>query len=46
MDTLLLMQAWYDAHNMRERAHRITVRRYMPRSQPERDERIAPSALA
>lgn len=34
MDTLLRMQAWHDAYSMRERAHRITVRRYATRSRP------------
>jgi hypothetical protein len=30
MDTLLRIQAWHDACNMRERSHRIKVRRYAP----------------
>lgn len=30
MDTLLRMQAWYDAERMRERAHEVDVRRYEP----------------
>ncbi|HEY9056618.1 MAG TPA: HigA family addiction module antitoxin [Aurantimonas sp.] len=30
MDTLLRMQAWYDAHAMRSRAETITVQRYNP----------------
>ena len=30
MDTLLRMQAWWDAHTMRERAGTIAVRRYQP----------------
>jgi len=30
MDTLLRMQAWYDAHNMRQRADEISVRRFQP----------------
>lgn len=30
MDTLLRMQAWYDAAAMRERAHTIPVDRYDP----------------
>jgi antitoxin HigA-1 len=28
MDTMLRMQAWYDAHAMRQQADRIVVRRY------------------
>ena len=30
MDTLLRMQAWYDACSMRERADEIAVQRYTP----------------
>ena len=30
MDTLLRMQAWYDAHNMRQRADEISVQRFQP----------------
>ena len=30
MDTLLRMQAWYDAAQMRERADEIEVKRYQP----------------
>jgi addiction module HigA family antidote len=30
METLLRMQAWYDAHTMREQAGQIHVRRYQP----------------
>ena len=30
MDMLLRMQAWYDAVQMRARAHEITVQRYEP----------------
>lgn len=30
MDTLLRMQAWWDAHAMRERADSIKVERYAP----------------
>jgi antitoxin HigA-1 len=30
MDTLLRMQAWYDARSMRRRADEIHVRRYKP----------------
>ena len=30
MDTLLRMQAWYDARSMRRRASEIHVRRYKP----------------
>jgi plasmid maintenance system antidote protein VapI len=30
MDTLLRMQAWYDAHAMRRRSDEIQVRRYKP----------------
>ncbi len=30
MDTMLRMQAWYDATRMRERAGEIKVRRYEP----------------
>ena len=30
MDTLLRMQAWWDAHSMRERSESITVQRYTP----------------
>lgn len=30
MDTLLRMQAWYDAHAMRARAGEINVRRFEP----------------
>jgi addiction module HigA family antidote len=30
MDTLLQMQAWHDAHTMRERSDKIQVRRYKP----------------
>ena len=30
MDMLLRMQAWYDAHGMRERAAEIDVKRFTP----------------
>lgn len=30
MDTLLKMQAWFDAHAMRQNADKIDVRRYIP----------------
>jgi addiction module HigA family antidote len=30
MEMLLRMQAWYDAHAMRERADEINVKRYLP----------------
>jgi addiction module HigA family antidote len=30
MEMLLRMQAWYDAHAMRERAEDINVKRYLP----------------
>ena len=30
MDTLLKMQTWYDAHNMREREADIQVDKFMP----------------
>jgi hypothetical protein len=30
METLLRMQAWHDAHAMRERAGEIDVKRYRP----------------
>lgn len=30
MDTLLRMQAWYDSHQMRQRAEEIDVRRFVP----------------
>jgi addiction module HigA family antidote len=30
METLLNMQAWHDAHAMRQREGEITVRRYQP----------------
>jgi antitoxin HigA-1 len=30
MEMLLRMQAWYDAHAMRERAEGIDVKRYLP----------------
>ena len=30
MDTLLRMQAWYDAYTMREQVGRISVQRYTP----------------
>jgi antitoxin HigA-1 len=30
MDTLLRMQAWWDAHTMREKAGTISVQRYTP----------------
>lgn len=30
MDTLLRMQAWFDAATMRERADQITVQRFVP----------------
>jgi addiction module HigA family antidote len=30
MDMLLRMQAWWDAHTMREKAGTITVQRYTP----------------
>ncbi len=30
MDTLLRMQAWYDAYTMRQRAGEIEVKRYEP----------------
>ncbi|MGY2051863.1 hypothetical protein [Methylobacterium sp. JK268] len=33
--TLLQMQAWCDAHAMRERADSIVVARYVPGSEPE-----------
>ena len=32
MDTLLKMQAWYDAVSMRQQAHQIDVKRYQPAS--------------
>ena len=31
MDMLLRMQAWHDAHTMRQRAGEIDVRRFQPR---------------
>ncbi len=37
MDTLLRMQAWFDARAMRDRADRIDVRRFVPEAPaPER----------
>ncbi len=30
MDMLLRMQAWYDASQMRARAHEVSVQRYQP----------------
>jgi addiction module HigA family antidote len=30
MDTLLSMQAWFDAHRMRQQADQVDVARYMP----------------
>ena len=30
MDMLLRMQAWHDAHGMRQRADQIDVKRYVP----------------
>jgi addiction module HigA family antidote len=30
MDTMLRMQAWYNAHTMRRRAGEIEVKRYLP----------------
>ena len=30
MDTLLRMQAWFDAHAMRDRADQIRVKRFIP----------------
>ena len=32
MDTLLKMQAWFDACEMRDRADQIVVKRYVPES--------------
>lgn len=36
METLLNMQAWYDAHAMRQRADEVNVKRYeqLPASEP------------
>jgi len=34
METLLNMQAWYDAHDMRQRAGEIDVKRYEPLPEP------------
>jgi addiction module HigA family antidote len=34
METLLRMQAWYDANAMRRRADKIDVRRYRPTASP------------
>jgi plasmid maintenance system antidote protein VapI len=30
METMLRLQAWHDAHRMRERAEEIDVKRYQP----------------
>jgi antitoxin HigA-1 len=30
MDTLLKMQAWFDSHAMRQRADKISVKRFVP----------------
>ena len=37
METLLNMQAWYDAHTMRQRASEIDVKRYPRLPVPEPD---------
>lgn len=34
MDTMLRMQAWYDAQTMRRRAGEIEVKRYLPEPAP------------
>ncbi|WP_407520611.1 HigA family addiction module antitoxin [Methylobacterium oryzisoli] len=43
MDTLLHMQAWFDAHAMRERADSIVVKRYEPASGPGPDTGAVPA---
>jgi addiction module HigA family antidote len=35
MDMLLRMQAWHDAHTMRQRAGEIDVPRYQPQAAPQ-----------
>ena len=35
MDTLLRMQAWHDAHTMRQRSNEVDVQRFMPAAGPQ-----------